>query len=379
MSDLVNQYIATGHDVLVVTSDTTLNKSFELHQNGRLQVFRVKSQDAKGKSYLVRMLIELLMPFKIISLLFHKSNLLKGQHFDLLIWYVPTIFNTPLVARLKKKFNFKVYLIQRDIFPDWLLDLRIIRKGIVFHILNAFCKRQYKYADTIGVQSHSSVKIIQNKAAKYNVPIEVLHNWLTPNTEVEMTSETKKIVNKLKGKKVFLYAGNMGVAQNMGSLFEIASHFRNQKDYLFLFIGRGAMFNQLKLFAEKNNMTNVMICPAVSNHELTYILKYCDIGLVSLDPRHKTDNIPGKILTYLFAGKPVLVRCNMNNDLIELVENEDIGFATSSENIGQIGIQAERILERIKQDKNYSQHCQKAAERLFSTKAVTDQILKIVQ
>ena len=48
-------------------------------------------------------------------------------------------------------------------------------------------------------------------------------------------------------------------------------------------------------------------------------------SIVALDPRHKTHNIPGKFLTFMQAGLPVLVSINPGNDLICLIEQEQVG------------------------------------------------------
>jgi hypothetical protein len=46
---------------------------------------------------------------------------------------------------------------------------------------------------------------------------------------------------------------------------------------------------------------------------------------LALDPRHTTHNIPGKFLSYMQAGLPVLASINPGNDLAELIQREDVG------------------------------------------------------
>jgi hypothetical protein len=47
--------------------------------------------------------------------------------------------------------------------------------------------------------------------------------------------------------------------------------------------------------------------------------------MLALDPRHKSHNIPGKFLTYMQAGLPVLARINPRNDLEKLIQSEGVG------------------------------------------------------
>lgn len=379
MNDLVNQYIADEHEVVVITQDSSLEQIYSVENKGSLKIFRVKIKDRKGTNYALRVIIEFFAPFRIVSSLKKNLEIFDNKKFDIIVWYVPTIFNTHLITYLKRYFTCKVYLIQRDIFPDWLVDLSIIKKGAAYHVLNAFCKYQYKFADRIGVQTPSNLNIIESKITNHDVPVEVLHNWLTPPKGAASSPATIRLIDRLKNKKVFVYAGNMGVAQNMESLIEIAQYFDNKPDYLFLFIGRGSMFQKLEQTARDQNTNNIIVSPSVPHPELIKILQYCHIGLISLDPRHKTDNIPGKMLTYLFSGLPILARCNQGSDLIELVDREAVGFATDLDDIVYICDEAQLILQKIENSKEYKAHCRRTAERLFSTKATADQILKIVQ
>ena len=60
---------------------------------------------------------------------------------------------------------------------------------------------------------------------------------------------------------------------------------------------------------------------------------------MALDPRHKTHNIPGKFLTYMQAGLPVLASINPGNDLMQLIEGEQVKgvYGSVSGNLGAFG------------------------------------------
>ena len=67
--------------------------------------------------------------------------------------------------------------------------------------------------------------------------VEVLNNWISDEKNIGCSIDINK--TKLSGRKIFLYAGNMGVAQNPEVLVEIAKKFKNNKNLGFLFVGRG--------------------------------------------------------------------------------------------------------------------------------------------
>ena len=71
-----------------------------------------------------------------------------------------------------------------------------------------------------------------------------------------------------------------------------------------------------------------MILPEISPNQIPNLYKQCHIGLVMLDERHKTHNIPGKFLSYLYSGLPVFAIVNHKNDIIKMINENDLGFAT---------------------------------------------------
>ena len=69
------------------------------------------------------------------------------------------------------------------------------------------------------------------------------------------------------------------------------------------------------------------------------------MGLIALDTKHKSHNIPGKFLAYLQAGLPVLARINPNNDLKHLIRREELGKVYTGDDAKQFSICAMKLLD----------------------------------
>lgn len=50
---------------------------------------------------------------------------------------------------------------------------------------------------------------------------------------------------------------------------------------------------------ERRALDNVVFFDEIDPDEIPGLYSPCHVGLVALDPRHKTHNIPGKFLTYI--------------------------------------------------------------------------------
>ena len=292
-----------------------------------------------------------------------------------IIWYSPSIFLGPFVKRLKKISKSSGYLIVRDIFPGWLVDLGLLRKGLLYLFLKFIEIQQYKIADTICVQAPGNLKYFSNEyQAISGQKIEVLHNWLG---KISFEQSTIKLSStSLRNRKIFIYTGNMGVAQGVEIFLELAKKMKKRGDVGFVFIGRGSELEKLKKIAISNSLLNVLFFDEVPTHELGSLYRESVAGLLALDKRHLSHNIPGKFLSYMRAGIPALAIVNEGNDLISLMNDKVVGKVTASRSIDELERLASELIGQIDLDKEgLSSRCLALAEELFSPKNAVTQIL----
>ena len=272
-------------------------------------------------SFLNRFIFELLISFRIFFLIFKVKKL---KQYDVLIWYSPTIFWGPLIFTLgffRKSYK---YLILRDIFPQWSIDLNIIKKGSFSNkILNLFENLQYRVADKIGVSSEGNISYFQKKT-NYLKKIEVLETWY--KTDINEKSLPKNIFQKIpKDRKILLYVGNMGLAQDQSFFINIVEKMRFNEKFSFLVVGVKEK-DKKKLEEEKLklSLSNLIILDSIEQCFIEAICNISYIGIFSLDNRHTTHNIPGKFLQYLSSGLPVLGLCG-KGDVSNLVTDGEFG------------------------------------------------------
>ena len=320
--DLSQAFLENGHQVSVLTPVDHQNQEVILELKDGVQLFSVKAFQTKDIGYVRRLIGEFLNPY-IIWRHLKNENQFKSQKYDGIVWYSPTIFWGPLIKRLKKQFQAKSYLILRDIFPDWALDIGLIKKGPIYYFFKMVERYQYNQADIIGVQSPNNLTYFKQHNPKIQARLEVLWNWIGPSKETLCSIDLNK--TKLAGRKIFVYAGNMGVAQGMDSLIALAEALRDEVDIGFVFIGRGSEVRRLKDVVLERGLENILFFDEIDSSEIPGLYRQCSIGLIALDPRHKTQNIPGKFLTYYQAGLPVFCIGNEGNDLKALIQESQLG------------------------------------------------------
>jgi glycosyltransferase involved in cell wall biosynthesis len=371
LRDLAREFARQGHALTVLMPAPDQQAPWALEQMDGVQVLRLKAPRTKDIGYVRRTLGELAMPFAMLRQ-FRKSPLATEQ-WDGVVWYAPSIFHGPLASALKKSSGCKGYLIIRDIFPEWAVDMGLMGRGLPYRFFDAVARYQYSVANVIGVQTPGNRGYFEQWRQQSGRQLEVLPNWLDKPALARCPIRVND--TSLAGRKVFVYAGNMGIAQGMDILLDLAEQLRGRTDVGFLFVGRGSDAARLKGLAKDRKLDNVLFYDEIHPDEIPDLYAQCSAGIVALDPRHKSHNIPGKFLTYIQSGLPVLVNINAGNDLVQMIRNEQVGQVCESNRVDDLVQFANRLLAQIESDGQISSRCRSLFEREFAVEKTVRQIV----
>lgn len=371
LRDLAREFVQQGHDITVMLPEPLDSGLWTLENDDGVSVLRLKAPKAKNMGHASRALAELIMPFAMMRAL--RNSPVAQTRWDGVIWYSPSIFHGPLAARLKKASGCRSYLVIRDIFPEWAVDMGLLSRGLAYHFFSLVARYQYRVADAIGVQSRGNRRYFSDWERRPGRRLEVLQNWLGSPGQQKCAIEIENTV--LAGRKLFVYAGNMGVAQGMDIFIDLANKLRRRSDIGFLFVGRGSEVTRLKQKSDELKLDNILFCDEIHPDQIPDLYQHCTAGIVALDPRHKSHNIPGKFLTYMQCGLPVLANVNAGNDLAEIIRKEKVGAVTEHNDLEELERLAEQLLVASAQDEQLSNRCKKLFERLFAVNGAVGQIV----
>lgn len=375
LRDLSIEFARQGHEITMMVASPELDMPYAVEMWNGVQVVRLKTPRTKDIGYVRRTIGEFLMPFSMLRNL--RKSPLGEQTWDGIVWYSPTIFLGPIVSALRKASGCRSYLIIRDIFPEWAVDMGLMGRGLPYRFFKAVANYQYSVADTIGIQTPGNRAYFTHWLKRSTGRIEVLQNWLSdaPVRSCSISvSETP-----LAGRKIFVYAGNMGIAQGMGILLDLAEQLRKRSDIGFLFVGRGSDSQKLRNDAKNRGLDNVAFFDEIDPDEIPGLYAQCDIGLVALDPRHRTHNIPGKFLSYMQSGLPVLASVNHGNDIVDLIESEKVGRVCTDASARTLKMLAEELIDDLRNDDWCAARCKALSVKLFSSEVAVRQIVEALQ
>jgi glycosyltransferase involved in cell wall biosynthesis len=370
LRDLAKQFAALGHRPVVIVPSPRSERRWRVEQVDGIEVLRVAAPETRAPSFVQRALAEMWLPFAMYRNI--RNSPFRRARWDVLSWYSPPIFFGPLIWKLRRNSGARTYLILRDIFPEWAVDLGLVRKGPVYLMFKAVAALQYWVSDVIGVQTPSNLAYL-SKWASPTRRIEVLHNWLLPMPDTGCSIDIAN--TPLAGRSILVYIGNMGVAQGMDIFVELIQHLRHRRDIGFLFVGRGSEFARLQAAKASRELENVLFYGEIDSSEIPGLLRQCHVGLVALHPDHKTHNIPGKFVSYTHYGLPVLARVNAGTDLERLIEQEGVGRVYAGDSVADLRKLAEELVDNDALRQSMSERGRQLGSRMFSPETAAKQIV----
>jgi glycosyltransferase involved in cell wall biosynthesis len=375
LRDLSREFVKQGHELIVMLPWHDQIEKWRLEDFGGVKVLFLKAPRTKDVSYFKRTMAEVIMPFAMSRNL--KASPISTDRWDAIVWYSPSIFHAPFVSCLKVLNNAKSYLIIRDIFPEWALDMGLLKRGLPYFFFKMVAQYQYSVADVIGVQTPGNLRYFDScVSCKQGRKLEVLKNWLDKPANLICSIRVNQ--SALAGRFIFVYAGNMGIAQGMDVIMQLVEKLSYRSDIGFLFVGRGSEVTLLKEFTKAKNLKNIEFFDEIDPDEIPDLYSQCSAGIVALDPRHKSHNIPGKFITYMQSGLPVLANLNSGNDLIQIIKDEKVGQVCDTNNVEDLMIICDKLIDQVNTDRTLSLRCKAFFNREFAVENTVKQIVKAV-
>ena len=322
VKDLADELVRRGIIVTVLVPSLHVSKSCEVSAEDGLEVVRVRTSKTKGAGKLLRGLREIRFSLQIWR---RARPILSGRTFNLIIFFSPTIFFGSLVERLKKQFACPAYLVLRDLWTQFMLDVGELRPGLAYRYLLRFEQNQYSAADVIGVQSPGDLHYFADLHIPNSPQTEVLFNWYAARQPEHNGSSYRGRLG-LTDRIIFFFGGNFGVAQDPLNVLRLANALKGKPHVHFLLVGWGSHLPEIRETISRWELTNITLLDTVPQDHFIAMMSEVDVGLISLDRRFKTNNVPGRLLAYLAAGLPVLASVNSSNDLFAILNQNGVGY-----------------------------------------------------
>jgi glycosyltransferase involved in cell wall biosynthesis len=329
--ELTHHLAERGHAVRVVAGEmgymkrgavsarSGLRRWYRDERDGRVAILRTYTYPELHRSYLKRMLS--FVSFSVSCGL----GLLCIDRADVLLASSPPLFpmlSAGLVCKLRRiPFVFEV----RDLWPASAVQMGIVTSRWQIRIMAWIEKWLYRHAHRIvtlteGIQDDICRRgWLRDKTAYVPCGIDPALMYPDPRE-----GEGVRQRYGWEGKKILLYFGALGEANNLAVVLNAANRLRDRRDILFVLIGDGMKRPALEDQRRALGLENVRFLPPVPKQEARAHLNAADLCLVTLqDIPLFAGAIPTKLLEYMACGKPVL--CGIRGEAERIVRAAQAG------------------------------------------------------
>jgi colanic acid biosynthesis glycosyl transferase WcaI len=254
--------------------------------------------------------------------------LARGRRYDAILAYHPPI--TPaFAAALLCNWNRTPFAIDvQDLWPDSVAESGMPATRFLSRLLTWVCDYTYRAATLISVQSEG----FRDKLVQRGVPmdkIRVIYNWADEDAVEQNCVKPPNAPQAERAEFLFVYAGNLGAAQDLGCLIEAAEMAAKTNDRIRLvLIGNGIEFERISERAALSKGI-AAVRPGVPKSEIGGVLANADVLVAHLKQNSLYDmTIPSKLQFYMAVGRPVL--CAIGGQAGDLILRSGGGLTAKS-------------------------------------------------
>ena len=263
--------------------------------------------------------------------------------FDLVLYSTPPITLASVVEYVQKRDHARTYLLLKDIFPQNAVDLGVLRKtglkGILHFYYRLQEKKLYRISDTIGCMSPANCAYLleHNREVSPNT-VEISANCLEIQ-DMRVNAAHKAELRQKYGlpseKKIFVYGGNLGRAQDIPFLIACIKACTEIQDAYFVVAGSGVDRHRIETYIKVEKPKNAKLFDRMPREEYDAMIACCDVGLILLDHRFTIPNFPSRLLSYMQAGLPVIVASDNVTDVGSICVEGGFGWSCCSTEVNE--------------------------------------------
>lgn len=217
-------------------------------------------------------------------------------------------------------------------------------------------------------------------AEQFGVPVErvsVVPNWAVIEELPALPKDNAwSRRHGLHEKFVFLYSGTIGMKHNPALILELARHFRDESDVEIVVVSEGIGADWLR--REGADLPNLRLLPYQDFAELPMVLASGDVLLGILEEEAGIFSVPSKTLSYLCAGRPLLLAVPPANLAARITREEEAGITIAPRDVAGLLAAARRLREDAGERAALGANARAYAERTFPierTAALFERIL----
>lgn len=214
---------------------------------------------------------------------------------------------------------------------------------------------------------------VQNKPK-----VHVIENW-APLSDMPVRDRVNPwgVKHGFEDGLNFLYSGTLGMKHNPELLVRLSEKLRGRARMIVVSEGQSIEF--LKGRMQELGLDNLHVLPFQPFEAMPDMLATADVLVAVLEPDAGVFSVPSKVLTYLCAGKPLLLAVPLENLAARIVTQNGAGSVVRPDDEAGFVEKAEALADDVAQRATAGQAARAYAETTFDIEAITDKFEPILK
>lgn len=335
LSEHAREWVRLGHRVTIVTSAPNhpdgriypgfQNRLFHRERIDGVDVIRIWTFLAANQGFLPRIAnyVSYMLSAGLQSWRMPKADIVLSTSPQFFCGLTGWLF-----ARRRRPWALEI----RDIWPESIIAVGAMKRGLVIRAIERIERAAYRRADLVvsvtdGFVSH----IAPHRSGK---PIEVIKNGadlsrFTSSVDAAAAAAFRA-QHGLTGKFIASYIGTHGMAHGLDTLLDAAKLLRDRSDIAILMVGGGSERARLAVERDRLGLSNVVMVEQLPSAMMPVVLAASDISLVLLKrlDTFKTV-IPSKMFETMAMGRPMIL--GVDGEARAILDASDAGVAITPE------------------------------------------------
>jgi colanic acid biosynthesis glycosyl transferase WcaI len=215
----------------------------------------------------------------------------------------------------------------QDLFPEVAKALEVKGIRIVEPLLRRIRNQSLRSAKWNIVLGTQMAERLRDEGIPPHT-IKVIHNWADGLTIQPVEREKNYLRQEwgLEEKFVVGYSGNLGRAQEFGTILMAAQLLQENENIVILFIGGGAQLPWTVREVNRKMLKNVLFKPYQPRERLMMSLSVPDAHLITLYPALEGLIVPSKLYGIAAAGRPTIFIGDKDGEISRILHQEQCGL-----------------------------------------------------
>jgi glycosyltransferase involved in cell wall biosynthesis len=242
----------------------------------------------------------------------------------------PVLMAVPAII-YKKIRKTKVLLYCLDLWPDSLAAGGVNANSFIYKCFISISRWIYSSVDLIMVTSNMFKDYFKDVLQINDIEIKYLPQY----AEDLFVESNNTYVYRDNNSLDLVFAGNIGEMQGVETIIYAANELKDDKKIKFHIVGDGSKLQACKILSEKMALKNIYFYGRRPLSEMSSFYGMADAMLVTLKGSNNIDyTVPGKVQTYMAAGKPIIG--SINGETQKIINDSRSGYCCDGEDFKEL-------------------------------------------